>query len=329
MRDNGCSHPAPRREARPPMNTSITRLFGIRHPIVQAGMVWVSGAKLAAACSNAGALGLVGAGSMRPDVFREHLRRMHALTDQPWGVNLPIFHKYAEDCVQILLEEGVKIVFTSAGSPKKYTPMLKERGLTVVHVVATGAQARKCQEAGCDAVVAEGFEAGGHNGPDELTTMVLTRLCVDAVTIPVIAAGGISDGRSMAAAFALGAAGVQVGSRFAVTTESSASEAYKRAVVEAGEAATALTLKQVVPVRLVKNAFYERVREAESRCASVEELRELLGTGRARLGIAEGDLDEGEIEVGQVAGLIRDVPDAAEVVERLLAEYQAAKHRLP
>ncbi len=311
------------------MRTRVTDLFGIRHPIVQAGMVWCSGSRLAAAASNAGALGLVGGGSMRPDLFREHLRKMGERTDQPWGVNIPVFARHAPDLVDIALAEGVKIVFTSAGSPRLYTPALKARGVIVVHVVATGAQARKCQDAGADAVVAEGFEAGGHNGPDELTTLVLTRLAVDAVAIPVIAAGGISDGRSMLAALALGAEGVQVGSRFAVTAESSAHDAYKRAVVEAGETDTALALKRVVPARFLKNQFWEQVTEAEARCAPVEELRELLGTGRARLGIHEGDLVGGELEVGQVAGLIHDVPTAAAVVEAMVAEYAAARAALP
>lgn len=311
------------------MQTRVTSLFGIRYPIIQAGMVWVSGAKLAAAVSEAGGLGLVGAGSMRPDTFREHLRKMAELTDRPWGVNVPIFGKHAARHVEIAIEEGVRILFTSAGSPKVYTPAAKEAGMKVVHVVATGAQAAKCEAAGCDAVVAEGFEAGGHNGPDELTTMVLTRLAVQAVTIPVIAAGGIADGFAMAAAFALGASGVQVGSRFAVTRESSASRAYKEAVMGAGETATALTLKALVPTRLIKNAFYEAVRQKEAACASREELAELLGTGRARRGIFEDDQAEGEVEVGQVAALLRDEPGAAEVVARLLAEYEAAKRALP
>lgn len=311
------------------MQTPVTTLFGIRYPIIQAGMVWCSGAKLAAAASNAGALGLVGGGSMRPDTFRAHVRDMQTRTAAPWGVNLPIFHKYTPDHLQIVLEEGVKIVFTSAGSPKTYTAGLKAAGITVVHVVATGAQARKCQDAGCDAVVAEGFEAGGHNGPDELTTLVLTRLAVDAVTLPVIAAGGISDGRSMLAALALGASGVQVGSRFAVTVESSAHDSYKQAVLGAGEADTVLALKRVGPARFLKTAYYERVQEAEARCAGVEELRALASGGHARRGIFEGDLATGEFEVGQVAGLIRDLPTAGAVVARMMAEYASAKACLP
>jgi enoyl-[acyl-carrier protein] reductase II len=311
------------------MKTRVTELFGIQYPIIQAGMVWCSGSRLAAAAANAGALGLVGAGSMRPDGFREHLRRMRDLTRHPWGVNIPIFHKYAADQVTIALEEGVRIFFTSAGSPRTYTPALKAAGATVVHVVATGGQARKCEDAGCDAVVAEGFEAGGHNGPDELTTMVLTRLAVQAVRIPVIAAGGIADGRAMCAALALGAEAVQVGSRFAVTQESSAHAAYKQAVVEALEAATVLGLKRIGPARYLKNAFAGQVAEAEQAGASPEALRELLGTGRARRGIHEGDLAEGELEVGQVAALIADVPTAAEVVAAMVAEYHEARVGLP
>jgi enoyl-[acyl-carrier protein] reductase II len=310
------------------METAVTKLFGTRYPIVQAGMVWCSGHKLAAAASRAGALGLVGCGSMRPDVFREHLVRMADVTE-PWGVNLPIFYKYADDCAQILLDAGVKIVFTSAGNPRKYTPAFKERGLTVVHVVATTAQALKCEAAGCDAVVTEGFEAGGHNGPDELTTLVLTRLSVKKLGIPVIAAGGIVDGHGMAAALALGAAGVQVGSRFAVTRESSAHEGYKQAVVAAGETDTVLALKAIGPARFLKNAYWEAVKAAESRGASADELRAIAEPGVTRRGIHEGDVAAGELEVGQVAGLIEDVPTAAEVVSRLVAEYRAAKAALP
>ncbi|MEB3195703.1 MAG: nitronate monooxygenase [Candidatus Sericytochromatia bacterium] len=311
------------------MRTAITDLFGISYPIVQAGMVWCSGSRLAAAASNAGALGLVGGGSMRPDTFREHLRAMPARTNLPWGVNIPIFHKYAADQIAIALEEGVRIVFTSAGNPKTYTPLLKQAGVTVVHVVATGAQARKSQDAGCDAVVAEGFEAGGHNGPDELTTMVLTRLAVQAVSIPVIAAGGVADGFQMCAALALGAAGVQLGSRFAVTQESSAHAAYKQAVCAATENATVLGLKAIGPARYLKNEFARAVQAAEANGAPPAELQALLGSGRARRGIFEGELDQGELEVGQVAGLIADVPTAAEVVARLLSEYAEARGRLP
>lgn len=311
------------------MPALITELFGIRYPIVQAGMVWCSGHRLAAAASEAGALGLIGGGSMRPDTFREHLRRMPESTRQPWGVNIPIFHKYAADQITIALEEGVKIFFTSAGNPRTYTAALKEAGAKVVHVVATGAQAQKSEQAGCDAVVAEGFEAGGHNGPDELTTLVLVRLAVQAVKIPVIAAGGIADGHAMCAALALGASGVQVGTRFALTQESSAHAAYKQAVMDAGERATVLALKRIGPARFLKNAFAQQVLAAEARGADTQELTELLGQGRARRGIFEGDLENGELEVGQVAGLIADLPTAAQVVDALIEGYRAARAHLP
>jgi enoyl-[acyl-carrier protein] reductase II len=311
------------------MRTLITELFGIRYPIVQAGMVWCSGSRLAAAASEAGALGLIGGGSMRPDGFRDHLRTMRNLTQQPWGVNIPIFHKYAADQIAIALEEGVKIFFTSAGNPRSYTPALKEAGATVVHVVATSAQAQKSAATGCDAVVVEGFEAGGHNGPDEITTLVLVRLAVQAVQIPVIAAGGIADGHAMCAALALGASGVQVGTRFAITQESSAHPGYKQAVTVAGERDTVLALKRIGPARFLKNAFAHRVLEAEGRGAGAEELQALLGQGRARRGIFEGDREVGELEVGQVAGLISDVPTASEVVADLMSGYRQARAELP
>jgi len=307
----------------------LTELFGIRYPIVQAGMIWVSGGKLAAAVSNAGGLGLVGAGSMRPDTFREQVRKAKSLTDKPFGVNMPLFYKYTEEWVAIALEEGVRIFFMSGGSPAKYTPMLKERGCKVVQVVGTAKHAIKSEAAGCDAVVAEGFEAGGHNSPEETTTMVLVPQVVDAVTIPVIAAGGIGDGRAMAAAFALGAEGVQVGTRFAATTESSAHQAFKDAIVASEEGQTRLLLKKVIPVRLLMNPFAKQVMEAEARGASKEELSELLGSGRARQAIHEGNLDEGEIEVGQVASLIRDIRPAGDVLRAMLDEYEAAMKRLP
>ncbi len=311
------------------LRTRLTDLFGIRYPIIQAGMIWVSGGKLAAAVSNAGGLGLVGAGSMRPDTFREQLRKAKSLTNKPFGVNMPLFYKYTDEWVAIALEEGVRIFFMSGGSPTKYTAMLKERGCTVVQVVASAKHAVKSQAAGCDAVVAEGFEAGGHNSPDETTTMVLVPQVVDAVTIPVIAAGGIGDGRAMAAAFALGADGVQVGTRFAATTESSAHQAFKEAIVSADEGQTRLVMKKVIPVRLLVNAFAKQVMEAEARGATKEELSELLGSGRARLAIHEGNLDEGEIEVGQVSGLIRDIRPAGDVLRAMLDEYAAAVKRLP
>jgi len=311
------------------LRTRLTDLFGIRTPIVQAGMIWVSGGKLAAAVSNAGGLGLVGAGSMRPDTFREQVRKAKSLTDKPFGVNMPLFYKYTEEWVAIALEEGVRIFFMSGGSPAKYTPMLKERGCKVVQVVGTAKHALKSEAAGCDAVVAEGFEAGGHNSPEETTTMVLVPQVVDAVKIPVIAAGGIADGRAMAAAFALGAEGVQVGTRFAATTESSAHQAFKEAIVGAEEGQTRLLLKKVIPVRLLMNPFAKQVMEAEARGASKEELTDLLGSGRARRAIHEGNLDEGEIEVGQVSSLIRDIRPAGDVLRAMLDEYQQAVRRLP
>lgn len=313
----------------PTLPTRLTALFGIRTPIVQAGMIWVSGGKLAAAVSNAGGLGIVGAGSMRPDTFREQVRKARSLTDKPFGVNMPLFYKYTEEWVAIALEEGIRIFFMSGGSPAKYTPMLKERGCTVVQVVGTAKHAVKSQQAGCDAVVAEGFEAGGHNSPDETTTLVLVPQVVDAVSIPVIAAGGISDGRTMAACMALGAAGVQVGTRFAATEESSAHQAFKDAIVQAEEGQTRLLLKKVVPVRLLLNDFAREVIAAESRGATKEELTALLGSGRARRAIHEGDLAGGEIEVGQVSSLIRDIRPAGDVLRSMLAEYQEAVRRLP
>ena len=306
----------------------LTGLFGIEHPIVQAGMVYNSGGKLAAAAANAGCLGLIGAGSMQPDLLREQIRRARTLTRKPFGVNLPLIYDHARAAMEVALEEGVRVFFTSAGSPRRAIGPLKEAGCTVVHVVSTPDLARKCEEAGCDAVVCEGFEAGGHNGRDELTTMVLVPQCVAAVTIPVIAAGGIAHGAQIAAALALGAAGVQIGSRFAVTQESSGHVAWKEAVVAAGTTDTHLVMKGHIPVRLLKNPFYKQVVAAEARGASRLELRELLGEGRARKGMLEGDLVEGELEIGQVAGLIDDVPRVCDLVDQLVAGYAAAVGRL-
>ncbi|MBC7543845.1 MAG: nitronate monooxygenase [Candidatus Sericytochromatia bacterium] len=313
------------------MQTAITDLFQIRWPIIQAGMVWVSGGKLAAAAANAGGLGLVGGASMDADLFRHHLRLAKSLItgDGVFGVNIPIFFKHAPDLLEVALAESVRIFFMSGGSPTMYTPRLKEAGCTVVHVLAAAKHARKAQDAGCDAVVAEGFEAGGHNSPDETTTLVLIPQVVDAVRIPVIAAGGIADGRGMAAAFALGAAGVQVGTRFAATVESSAHVHFKQAIVDAGEGDTRLVMKKLMPVRLKRNAFAERVMAAEAAGATKDDLSALLGRGRAKLGIHDGDLAEGEIEIGQIAGMIRDVPTVSEVMQRMVAEYQTAKHQLP
>lgn len=306
----------------------LTTLFGTRYPLVQAGMVWCSGWRLASAVANAGGLGLLGAGSMYPEVLREHIVNCQAATDKPFGVNLPLLYPDIEAHLKAIAELGVKIVFTSAGNPASLTPRLKDLGCTVVHVVSSARFAQKAQAAGCDAVVAEGFEAGGHNGREETTTLVLVPAVRAAVDIPVLAAGGIATGAQWLAAQALGADGVQVGSRFAITHESSASAAFKQAVVAAGEGATALTLKALAPVRLLRNPFYDQVADAEARGATPDELRALLGRGRAKRGIFEGDLAEGELEIGQVAGLIADCPTAAEVVERLVAEYQAARAQL-
>lgn len=308
----------------------ITSLFGIQLPIVQAGMIWVSGGKLAAAASEAGALGMVGAGSMQPDLLRQHVRKAKSLTNRPFAVNVPLLYAKAKEQIDVALEEGVRIFFTSAGSPKTYTSYLKDNGATVVHVTSSPELAMKCEAAGVDAIVAEGFEAGGHNGRDEITTMVLIPQVVDAVKIPVIAAGGIADGRGIAAALALGAQGVQMGTRFAATVESSAHENFKQAIIKASPGGTMLALKKLVPVRLMKNRFYEQVVLAEERGASKEELNELLGKGRAKRGMLEGDLDEGELEIGQAAGgLVRDVPTVAALIDRLRCEYAEAVSKLP
>jgi enoyl-[acyl-carrier protein] reductase II len=299
----------------------VSRMFGIRYPIVQAGMVWTAGAKLAVAVSNAGALGTIGAGSMKPDLLREQIRKARAGTSNPLAVNIPLLRGDAADLVQATIEEGIKIVFTSAGHPGKFSQRLKEAGCTLVHVVANVKQAKKAEEAGCDAVVAEGFEAGGHNGVDELTTFALVPQVRDAVAIPVIAAGGIVDGRGVAAAIALGAEGVQVGTRFAATVESSAHEAYKQAILESGDTGTVLALRGLAPVRLLKNTFAGRAVDAERRGASKEELVELLGRKREMLGIFEGNIEEGELEAGQGSGMIHEILPAAEVVKRLVREY--------
>lgn len=311
-----------------PFKNRITELFQIQYPIIQAGMIWCSGWKLASAVSNAGGLGLLGSGSMYPDVLRDHIRKCKAATSRPFGVNVPLLYSHIEDHISILIEEGVKIVFSSAGNPKTWTPLLKQHGITVVHVISSARFAIKSYEAGVDAVVAEGFEAGGHNGREETTTMCLIPLVRDAVEIPVIAAGGIGTGAQMLAAMGLGADGVQVGSRFAATVESSAHPSFKQIIINAGEGDTMLALKDLTPVRLVKNKFFQDVRRAEMRGASVEELKELLGRGRAKKGMFEGNLEEGELEIGQVSALIRDIVPAAEVVSRLLNEYRAAMRNL-
>ncbi len=306
----------------------ITALFNIKTPIVQGGMVWVSGAKLAAAVSEAGGLGLIGAGSMKPDLLRMHIAKAGMLTQRPVGVNVPLLRGDAEELITVCVDEQVPIVFTSAGHPGKFIERLRGANTVVVHVVANVKQAKKAYEVGCQAVVAEGFEAGGHNGVDELTTLTLVPMVVDAVPIPVIAAGGIADGRQMAAAFALGAEGVQIGTRFAATTESSAHDTYKQAIVDASDTGTLLTFRRLAPVRMLKNLFASRAMDAERQGANREQLLQLLGEKRERAGIFEGDREEGELEAGQSAGLIRDVVPAAIVVQRMISEYEAAAKKL-
>ena len=301
--------------------SSICALFGIDYPIIQGGMIWCSGWELASAVSNAGGLGLIGSGSMYPNVLREHIQKCKQATDKPFGVNVPLLYPDIEQHLDIIVEEGVKIVFTSAGNPAKYTGWLKERGITVVHVVANTKFAKKCEDAGVDAIVAEGFEAGGHNGREETTTMCLIPMIVDCVRVPVIAAGGIGCGRTMAAAMCLGASGVQVGSRFAASTESSAHQHFKEQIIAAVEGSTELTLKEITPVRLLKNPFYQAVMDAYERGADLEELKSLLGRGRAKRGMFEGDLEEGELEIGQISARLDRIETAAEIVQNMMAEY--------
>jgi enoyl-[acyl-carrier protein] reductase II len=306
----------------------ITHVFGIEYPINSAGMVWASGWKLAAAVSNAGGLGLIGAGSMKPELLREHIRKIKAATEKPWGVNLPLTRGDVEDLLAVIIDEQVRIIFTSSGNPALFAPRLKDKGLIVVHVVAAVKHALKAEHAGVDAVVAEGFEAGGHNGLDEITTLALVPQVVDAVRIPVIAAGGIADGRQMLAAMALGAEGVQIGTAFAASIESSAHERYKQAVVDAHDGDTVLTFKKLSPLRMLKNPFAVRALQEEAAGKSKEELRELNGKGRERLGIFEGNWDEGEFEMGQSSGLVKRILPAAAVLNNLVREYDAAKSRL-
>ena len=305
-------------------NNRVANLFGIRYPVVSGGMVWCSGWRLAAAVSEAGGLGLIGSGSMTPELLREHIRKCRNATDKPFGVNVPLMYRYAEPILHVIADEGVPVVFTSAGNPKTWTGFLHDAGCKVAHVVSSSRFALKSRDAGVDAVVAEGFEAGGHNGREESTTMVLVPQVRSAIDIPLIAAGGIASGEGMAAAFALGAEGVQMGTRFALTQESSASDAFKRLCIGLDEGGTMLALKKLSPTRLVRNDFYDRVAEAESRGATAEELSELLGRGRSRLGIFEGGLSEGELEIGQIASFIRDLPTAGEVVGRVVGEYEKA-----
>ncbi len=311
-----------------PRQNRICSLFDIQYPVIQAGMIWCSGWKLASAVSNAGGLGLIGAGSMYPDVFEKHVKKCKQATSKPFGVNLPLLYPQTDELVEILLREKVSIVFTSAGNPAKYTAILKKEGVKVVHVIANTKFARKATDAGVDALVAEGFEAGGHNGMEETTTMTLIPLIRKTSLLPLLAAGGIATGRQMLAAFALGADGVQVGSRFAASEESSAHPAFKNKIVEAGDGATKLTLKKVVPVRLMKNKFFERIQQAEFTGADANTLREILGRGRAKKGMFEGDLDEGELEIGQVAALIEKVKPAGEILTEMINEYQEAHQKL-
>lgn len=306
------------------VNNRVCHLFNIKYPIIQAGMIWCSGSKLASAVSNSGGLGLIGAGSMKPDLLKIHLEKMKSLTSMSWGVNLPVFSKYADEQIDLILKSSCKIVFTSAGSPKRYTGLLKEKGIKVVHVIPSPELAVKCELAGVDAVVAEGFEAGGHNGADELTTMVLIPEVVGSVSIPVIAAGGISGGRHILAAMSLGAEAVQIGTRFAATIESSAHENYKQALITAGSSSTKLMMKKLMPVRILKNKFYDKIQELEDNGAPKEKLSEFLGKGRAMKGIFEGDIENGEVELGQVAMSIHDIPSVKELMERLLNEYHQA-----
>lgn len=310
------------------MNTKITKLFGVKYPIIQAGMVWVSGWRLASAVSNCGGLGLIGAGSMKTELLKEHIQKCRKATDKPFGVNIPLLRKDADQLIQTSLDEGVNIFFTSAGNPKTFTSLLKDNGCLVVHVVANIKYGLKAQEAGCDAVVGEGVEAGGHNGADQLTTFTLIPLLVDTLNIPVIAAGGIVDGRGILAALSLGAEGVQIGTRFAATIESSAHENYKQEIIKSGDQDTVLVFKKIGLVRLIKNDFAIQAMRAESNGWDENQLRELLGTKRERLGIFEGDLVEGELEAGQGVGLINDIPTVRELFDRLIDEYNVSKSKL-
>ncbi len=303
------------------MIKNITELFNIKYPVVQGGMIWVSGWKLASAVSNAGGLGLIGAGSMYPEVLREHIQKCKKATDKPFGVNVPMLYPDIEQIMDIIVEEGVKIVFTSAGNPKTWTSFLKEKGITVVHVVSSVKFALKAEAAGVDAVVCEGFEAGGHNGREETTTFTLIPMVKEQVKIPVIAAGGIGSGRGMLAAKVLGADGVQIGSRFAATIESSAHDNFKDTIVKVKDGDTYVTLKELAPVRLVRNKFFNDVQELYQKDPSIDDLKELLGRARAKRGMFEGDLDEGELEIGQIAGLIHEIKPAAEVLNEIITEY--------
>ena len=313
----------------PSFTNRITQLFGINYPIIQAGMVWVSGWRLASAVSNAGGLGLIGSGSMYPEILKEHIQKCKKATDKPFGVNVPLLYPNIDEHIQIIINEKIPVVFTSAGNPATWTALLKQHGTTVVHVVSSSKFALKAQHAGCDAVVAEGFEAGGHNGREETTTLVLLPAVCNAVSIPVIAAGGIATGRQMMAAMVLGAEGVQVGTRFVTSNESSAHLKFKQAILGAAEGDTQLSLKQLTPVRLMKNKFYNQVQQAQQNFVSVEALRNLLGKGRAKKGMFDGDLENGELEIGQVSAIIKTIQPATEIVSEIWNEFNfALKHPL-
>lgn len=306
----------------------ITELFGIQYPVIAGGMVWCSGWRLAAAVSNAGGLGLLGAGSMHPETLIEHIDKMNAATDKPWGINIPLMYPEIERLIEIIIEKGVKIVFTSAGSPKKYTARFHEAGIKVAHVVSSSKFAKKCEVAGVDAVVAEGFEAGGHNGREETTTLVLIPQVREAISLPLIAAGGIGSGKAMLAAMALGAEGVQIGTLFAVSEESSASDAFKKLCVDLGEDGTMLALKKISPTRLIKNELFAKIAEAESRGAEADELRELLGRAASKRGIFEGDLENGELEIGQIASTIKEVKPVAQIMHELITDFHTTQSRI-
>ena len=306
----------------------ITELFGIQYPVIAGGMVWCSGWRLAAAVSNAGGLGLLGAGSMHPETLIEHIDKMNAATDKPWGINIPLMYPEIDRLIEIIIEKGVKIVFTSAGSPKKYTARFHEAGIKVAHVVSSSKFAKKCEEAGVDAVVAEGFEAGGHNGREETTTLALIPQVRDAISLPLIAAGGIGSGKAMLAAMALGAEGVQIGTLFAVSEESSASDAFKQLCVDLGEDGTMLALKKISPTRLIKNELFAKIAEAENRGAEADELRELLGRAASKRGIFEGDLQNGELEIGQIASTIKEVKPVAQIMHELITDFHTTQSKI-
>lgn len=306
----------------------ITELFGIQYPVIAGGMVWCSGWRLAAAVSNAGGLGLLGAGSMHPETLIEHIDKMNAATDKPWGINIPLMYPEIDRLIEIIIEKGVKIVFTSAGSPKKYTARFHEAGIKVAHVVSSSKFAKKCEEAGVDAVVAEGFEAGGHNGREETTTLALIPQVRDAISLPLIAAGGIGSGKAMLAAMALGAEGVQIGTLFAVSEESSASDAFKKLCVDLGEDGTMLALKKISPTRLIKNELFAKIAEAENRGAEADELRELLGRAASKRGIFEGDLQNGELEIGQIASTIKEVKPIAQIMHELITDFHTTQSKI-